>query len=87
MVYSIPVKRNEHAQSLNRVELFCPAFLTGVRRSKHSLLILVSLGFSAKRCNEFPPNACRGERRGVWGRAAPISLVRSLRQLCGHEQS
>jgi hypothetical protein len=25
---------------------------------------------------EFPPNACRGERRGVWGRAAPIKPVR-----------
>ena len=24
---------------------------------------------------EFPPNACRGERRGVWGRAAPIKPV------------
>ena len=23
------------------------------------------------------PNACRGERRGVWGRAAPIKPVRS----------
>jgi hypothetical protein len=23
----------------------------------------------------FPPNACRGERRGVWGRVAPIKLV------------
>ena len=25
---------------------------------------------------EFPPNACRGERRGVWGRVAPIKPVR-----------
>lgn len=24
---------------------------------------------------KFPPNACRGERCGVWGRRAPISLV------------
>jgi len=24
---------------------------------------------------EFPPNACRGERCGVWGRIAPINLV------------
>ena len=24
----------------------------------------------------FPPNACRGERCGVWGRTAPSSLVR-----------
>ena len=23
-----------------------------------------------------PPNACRGERRGVWGRVAPIRSVR-----------
>ena len=26
----------------------------------------------------FPPNAWRGERRGVWGRAAPITLVFAL---------
>jgi hypothetical protein len=25
---------------------------------------------------QFPPNACRGERRGVWGRAAHIKSVR-----------
>ena len=25
---------------------------------------------------KFPPNACRGERRGVWGRVAPIKPVR-----------
>jgi len=28
----------------------------------------------AKR-DEVPPNACRGERCGVWGRRAPIKLV------------
>ena len=26
---------------------------------------------------KFPPNACRGERCGVWGRTAPIKPVRS----------
>jgi hypothetical protein len=25
---------------------------------------------------QFPPNACHGERRGLWGRAAPIKWVR-----------
>jgi hypothetical protein len=27
---------------------------------------------------EFPPNACRGERCGDWGRTAPIKLVRAF---------
>ena len=27
----------------------------------------------------FPPNACRGERCGVWGRIAPIKLVGEFR--------
>lgn len=27
----------------------------------------------------FPPNACRGERCGVWGRIAPITLVGEFR--------
>ena len=27
---------------------------------------------------KFPPNACRGERCGVWGRTAPIKPVRQL---------
>ena len=27
---------------------------------------------------KFPPKACRGERRGVWGRAAPIKPVRPI---------
>jgi hypothetical protein len=29
----------------------------------------------------FPPNACRGERRGVWGRVAPINPVRAASAL------
>ena len=27
----------------------------------------------------FPPNACRGERCGVWGRIAPIRLLGEFR--------
>ena len=27
---------------------------------------------------EFPPNACRGERCGVWGRRAPIRLLQAI---------
>ena len=30
-----------------------------------------------KNVHQFPPNACRGERCGVWGRIAPSKLVRS----------
>ena len=38
--------------------------------------------FYARACRRqasllFPPNACRGERCGVWGRTAPIKPVRS----------
>ena len=31
----------------------------------------------------FPPKACRGERRGAWGHAAPINSVRLRRILFG----
>ena len=34
------------------------------------------MGFLCGVACEFPPNACRGERRGVWGRPAPIRSVR-----------
>ncbi len=27
---------------------------------------------------EFPPNACRGERCGAWGRTAPSRLVQAM---------
>jgi hypothetical protein len=42
----------------------------------------LSFGFEfalARLAPLFPPNACRGERRGVWGRAAPKSFLLSRR--------
>src|SRR4030095_5209980 len=41
-----------------------------------SVLVFVSLPPCG--VNEFPPNACRGKRRAVWGRAVPIKLVRQF---------
>ena len=37
------------------------------------------LCFCRRRGLWFPPNACRGERCGVWGRIAPIRLVGEFR--------
>ena len=31
-----------------------------------------------ERIKKFPPNACRGERCGVWGRTAPSRLVQAM---------
>jgi hypothetical protein len=38
-----------------------------------------------RRFYKFPPNACRGERCGVWGRIAPIKPVRSS-SFCSHPE-
>ena len=42
----------------------------------HEVLIFSFPLAAGKPLSRFPPNACRGERCGVWGRTAPIKPVR-----------